>query len=204
MHEMQLLPQLLWVRPYQSKRKPVGVAHPLLDAWGHPDALCWLQTAIIVIALVCHQVLQGIMVCPLYLPLSYWKCICLLPSNLQCSNKIFSFALFFLLLSASRYPGSGLIFSVALFPPSVSLLQQYTAVSQFWNTLVKAGSLLTVWQLRFSWASNKEQVIVPRITQWEYCSFLADNNAIHTVDPWLDNILIDHCHLSGNCLSAPI
>lgn len=90
------------------------------------------------------------------------------------------------------------------FSPSVSLLQQYTAVSQFWNTLVKAGSLLTVWQLRFSWASNKEQVIVPRITQWEYCSFLADNNAIHTVDPWLDNILIDHCHLSGNCLSAPI
>lgn len=40
MHEMQLLPQLLRVRPYQSKRKPVGVANPLLDAWGHSDALC--------------------------------------------------------------------------------------------------------------------------------------------------------------------
>lgn len=72
------------------------------------------------------------------------------------------------------------------------------AVSQFWNTLAKAGFLLTVWQLRFSWA-NKEHVIVPGITAVRIL-FLADNSAIHSMDPCLNNIHTDHCH---NCLSTP-
>lgn len=155
------------------------------------------------IALVGPLVLQGPTLCPCYSPPAYSDCICLCPSNLQCSNKNVS-SFFFICSLSSLAKWQSVYWQWFNFLGYSPFPFASLAVSQFWNILMKAGFLATVWQLRFSWA-NKEQVTVPGITAVRIL-FFHGQITMPFIQQTLDLItyILIIGHLAGNCLSTPI